>query len=604
MQSNLKEIHMKTLLRVAAAIIASLIFIYISILSLGTNQPIDNQLTLATLIATPQPQVTIIPSADINELPFQDNMDVYKFDDPDSVVVMYVTVRRGNLSDNTDHTWNEVNDFTKWFYSDFNIVEVGKAEAIVQIGDKNGPIPGELGFGEVIPNATIQVRGASSSLSAQKSYKIELRNRAGEWRGQRTIALNKHVWDLTRARNKLSFDLLKEIPNMVSLRTQFVHLFIKDETSTPPSEGFVDYGLFTQVEQPNRRYLRSRLLDGDGQFYKPTFFEFHRYSDQIRLADDPLYDLNAFSSILEIKGSNDHTKLIQMLEDLNNYNLPIEQSFEKYFNAENYFTWLAFNILAGNIDTQSQNFYLYSPKNGEQWFFIPWDYDGSFYRQQRDHFGRSPYEYWEYGISNYWGSVLHNRVLRVDHYRDRLTEKIEELYSYLTPERLENMLNIYKPVVEPFISRMPDLYYFPLSIEEFDLQYSLIPTEIEYNYELYYESLDNPMPFFLGTPRIIPGGISLNWDESYDFDAQDIQYEITISKDWEFRDVVFTTSITNITYVEINMLDSGTYFWRVTATNEDEKTQFPFDYYKDAEGLIHPGMKYLYITPNGEILEE
>ena len=52
----------------------------------------------------------------------------------------------------------------------------------------------------------------------------------GEWRGQRTIALNKHVSDVFRFRNKLAYDLMKDIPQMMSARTQFVHLYVKDTT--------------------------------------------------------------------------------------------------------------------------------------------------------------------------------------------------------------------------------------------------------------------------------------------------------------------------------------------------------------------------------------
>ncbi len=594
---------MRKIISIAFGIFSGLLILYISAISLASQEVIDGNLNIATLIATPVPQITIIPSIDINDLPFQDNLDVYQYDDPDSIVYMYVTVRKGNPSDNTDHTWEEVNDFTNWYFSDMEITEIGKAEAILQIGDEYGPLPGKLGYGEVIPNATIQIRGASSSLYTQKSYKIEMRARAGEWRGQKTIALNKHMLDLSRVRNKLSFDLMKEIPNLISLRTQFVHLFIKDETTDLQSKGFVDFGLFTQIEQPNRRYLRSRLLDGNGQFYKTTFFEFYRYPENIRLADDLQYNEMIFSEILEIKGNKDHKKLIQMLEDVNNFNIPIEQVFEKYFDSDNYFTWMAFNILIGNIDTQSQNFYLYSPQNGEKWYFIPWDYDEVLSRLNRDYFGRYPYEYWEYGLANYWGSVLHNRVLRLDRYRNKLTAKINELNQFLTQEKIESMLSVYRPVVEEYITKMPDIQYFPGNIDDFNMQYSLIPQEIKLNYDLYYDSLETSMPFYLGTPKVVGNRIYLNWDESYDFDAQSVTYNFAISKDWEFLDVIYSDSIVNITSIQIDMLAPGTYFWRVTATNEDGKIQYPFDYYFDAEDGFHPGMKYLYISPEGEILE-
>ena len=52
----------------------------------------------------------------------------------------------------------------------------------------------------------------------------------GEWRGQRTIALNKHVGDVYRFKNKLAYDLMKDIPQMMSARTQFVRLYVKDTT--------------------------------------------------------------------------------------------------------------------------------------------------------------------------------------------------------------------------------------------------------------------------------------------------------------------------------------------------------------------------------------
>ncbi len=595
---------MNRIISIIFAILASILLLLISAISLKSENKVDENINISTLIATPENLTTIVPSQDINDLPFQDNKDIYQLDAPGSLVYMYVTVRKGNSSDNTNHTWKEVNDFTKFYFSNLAHVDVGKAEAIVQFGNEMGPLPGELGYGEVVPNATIQIRGASTSMMPQKSYKIELRDRAGKWRGQQTIALNKHIFDITRVRNKLLFDLMKEIPNMVSLRTQFVHLYVKDETTDVPAEGFVDYGLFTQIEQPNRAFLRNHLLDADGQLYKTTFFEFFRYPEQIRLADDPQYDENAFSSRLEIKGNKDHTKLIQMLDDVNNYNIPIEQTFEKYFNSENYFTWLAFNILVGNVDTQSQNFYLYSPKNSEKWYFIPWDYDTSLERLDREVYGLFPYDYWEFGLANYWGVVLHNRILRVDKYRESLTLKIEELRTFLTPGRIESMLNVYRPVVEPFISRMPDVYYLPGTKQEFDVKFAQMPLEIENNYKLYYESLETPMPFFLGTPKVIDGELYFNWEESYDFKAQNIKYNLVVSKDWEFHEIIFSASIENITSYHIDLQEFGTYFWRVTATNEDGKIQYPFDDYMDAEGKPHPGMKYFYITPDGGILEE
>jgi spore coat protein H len=365
----------------------------------------------------------------------------------------------------------------------------------------------------------------------------------------------------------------------------------------------LDYGLFTQVEQPNRTYLRNHLLDPDGQLYKPNFFEFYRYPENIRLVDDPLYDEEAFVRIIEPKNTLDHSKLINMLEEVNDWSTPIEITFEKNFDADNYFTWLAFNILTGNVDTQSQNYYLYSPKNSEKWYFIPWDYDQAFTRTEREDGFRRVYDPFEEGVSNYWGGVLHNRVLRNDFYRNALDEKINELLLYMTPERIEGMLNEYRTVTDPFVLSMPDIFLLGVTPDEYEhIVTTLIPSEVQRNYELYLDSLDKPMPFYLGTPQKVDDILQFNWDPAYDFDGQDISYEFIVSKDLEFKEIVYDTDLAD-TVISIEMLEPGTYFWRVIATNEDGFSQLPFDTHFNAENDIAPGMKYLYISPDGQILE-
>lgn len=541
---------------------------------------------------------------DINKQPLTDNPDVYQKDDPSSVVTMYLTVRKGNDLENTNHTWQEVNNTIK--YADNRVVQGidTKAEAILQIGDENGPLPGELGYDTPVTNSTVQIRGSSTSQGDLKSYKVELFNSAGSWRGQKTINLNKHIYDLTRVRNKLAFDLLKGIPNMVSLRTQFVHLYVKDETSDPPKQAFEDYGLFTQVEQPNKTFLKSHLLDRYGQLYKAIMFEFYSYPDQLKSADDPQYNKANFETVLEIKGNNDHTKLLKMLDDVNNWAIPINKTFEKYFDADNYFTWMAFNILMGNLDTNSQNFFLYSPQNAEKWYFLPWDYDGSLMRKENEVLQNSPYSQREQGVSNYWGVVLHQRVLTVPEYRQKLDEKMDGLLPLLTPDRINKMLNVYRAATEPFVNRMPDMRYLAGTPAQYDRAYSYIPDEVQTNYALYKQSLESPMPFYLGTPKSSSGSIQFNWAEAYDFNAEDITYHFSVSKNWDFKELVEDVTLTNVNQVTVPQLEPGTYFWRVTATNERGKTQEAFDYYMDSGDVVHNGMKYLYVTSDGKIYEK
>ena len=116
------------------------------------------------------------------------------YDDNNDVTTMYLTVRTGNSADGTDHTWEEVNTYSAYYYNERGIDRY-KVEGLLQVGDENGIKPGNLGYGRVTPNATVQIRGQTSSAYVQKNYKIELKDDMGSWNGQTTIALNKHMAD-------------------------------------------------------------------------------------------------------------------------------------------------------------------------------------------------------------------------------------------------------------------------------------------------------------------------------------------------------------------------------------------------------------------------
>ena len=99
---------------------------------------------------------------------------MYENDDDTSVVTMYLTVSKGNSSENTYHTWKEINSYSVYDYEDMG-VERYQVAGLLQVGDENGPTQGEVGYGESVPNATVQIRGQTSSQNAQKNYKIELK---------------------------------------------------------------------------------------------------------------------------------------------------------------------------------------------------------------------------------------------------------------------------------------------------------------------------------------------------------------------------------------------------------------------------------------------
>lgn len=414
-----------TLVKQIAALTAMLTVL--SCAGCATSSPNDNEQSQSSDSTQTHEQVKKSAEQSIDGAHLRDNESLYKVYDDSGVETMYLTVSRGNSSEGTDHSWSEINQYS---VDDYAAMGVGryKVNGLLQVGDEQGPVSGKLGFGESAPNATVQVRGQSSSKNEQKNYKIELKSGKGKWRGQRTIALNKHMGEGLRFRNKMAYDLIKGIDQMMGLRTQFVHLYVKDETSG--SDSFDDYGLYTQVEQLNKTALQVHGLDKNGQLYKVNYFEFYRDEDVIKLADDPDYDQAKFEEKLEIKGDNDHTKLIAMLNDLNDYSVPMSEILGKYFDTENLAYWMAFQLLTGNIDTQSRNMYLYSPTNSDTFYVLDWDNDGMLMRKEYEIRQRSEGQSWENGVSNYWGNILFRRCLQTKSFRTALGKAVKDEQVY------------------------------------------------------------------------------------------------------------------------------------------------------------------------------
>ena len=533
----------------------------------------------------------------------EDKATLYENDVEDSVVTMYLTVRRGNQADNTDHSWADVNSYSAYDYEAMG-VDRYQVEGLLQVGDENGPVAGELGFGESAPNATVQIRGQTSSKNAQKNYKIRLKDEHGSWRGQQTIALNKHMTDGLRYRNKLAFDLLKEIPQLISLRTQFVHLYVKDQTTDPANERFQDYGLYTQVEQLNKTALRAHGLDRYGQLYKVNSFEFYRHEDTIRLETDPDFDQKAFEKLLEIKVDHDHSKLIRMLEEINDYSVNADQLLADWLDEENIAYWMAFQILMGNTDTQNRNFYIYSPKNVDRFYILPWDFDGTLFYDQYALIGRSENSSWERGISNYWGNILFRRCLQSAHFRHVLDDAIEDLRTHvLTKEHLTSMAERYAAVVKSYVYQQPDIMNAPLTEAQYDTLTENIYRNVEEAYQSYRASLEKPMPFYIGVPE--PDGqgkLRIVWDPAYDFREGTLVYHASIARNSDGTGVVASYDGAWPEWTT-DLLPAGQYFLKVSVRDDAGHTQDAFDYYVTEDGKVY-GTKCFYVNADGTISED
>lgn len=551
--------------------------------------PQDSPAPTAEATATPE------TAQDINTVGMTENKTIYSEDDPQSLVYFYVTVQRGDAGSNTDHTFAQVNSAVR-FAEDSHVDNDILARAVVQVGNADGPQPGMLGYDATESNATIRVRGNSSSVRPQKSYKLELDDEAGLWRGQSNIALNKHNFDATRLRNKLYFDLLRPVEDISSLRTQFVRLYIKDETAGETT--FTDYGLFTQAEVPTKKYLANHGLDSEGYLYKAISFNFEM-SDGLKNFDDPDFDQAAFDKILSCKGRQDNQKLINLVNLIADRSVDINEIVGDYIDRDNYLTWLAYNILMGNNDTTVQNFYLYSPLNSQKWFFIPWDGDNCLHWQEDEVEGLTGnYGSWEHGVANYWGVLLHQRFLKNEANRAELAAKVDELHETINRDTVNALAQQYDQVVRPYALAMPDFYYLGNTAAERDAILAGLGDQVELAYQQFYDSLHELMPFFLYQPVQDGQTVLFRWEDAYDFDNQPITYRLRVAATPDFANpVVDVAGLTSTEYpVPADQLPAGTWYFAVTAETQDGRTAPAMNKIQVSD-VYYPGVDRMEVTP-------
>ena len=309
---------------------------------------------------------------------------------------------------------------------------------------------------------------------------------------------------------------------------------------------------------------------------------------QIKPTSSPSYDEAMFETILTIKGRKEHEKLIAMLNDLNDMKKPIEEVMDTHFDLDNFLTWTAVNILMDNMDTDANNFYLYSPLNSDKWYILPWDYDGA-WELQREEKSIRPYQA---GISNYWGSILHNRFFRTDEHVQLLVDKVEEMREYINEQTIEEQLEKYTPVVKPFLYRAPDIKYLPGRVELYEQELQQLIDTPERAVARFLEDLQKPKPFYMNDVED-DGETTLifSWDISFDLQGDDLFYTAVVAKDPLFTEIIHSEEDLRTNSFQMERPVSGTYYWKVTVRDSEGNEQTSFDMHMDEEGEFYFGIR-------------
>ena len=381
-----------------------------------------------------------------------------------------------------------------------------------------------------ISNVEFSQRGGTTRLAPQKSFKIRLDERDNLWRGERSMLLNKHPFESTRIRNKLAFDLMSQMPHLMSFRTQFVNLWIDD------GEGSEDYGLFTHVEAPGGNYLEKRNIDRDDNLYKVGFF---RFTDDdlrnVRVDDEgkPL-DKDRFETSLEIESGDDHSMLVEMLEAMQDPERSFDSVLDEYFNRNNVLLWMAVNFLMHQTDAVTHNFLLYNPQDSKTFYFLPWDYDGGFVEESEppaDDFSNEALQRrLYYGYARGINSDFHTRYYRLPGIHEKIVEASTVIReNWMTDVQISERALLLESIVEPIVTSSPDIdfntSYSPWSVSAF-------ARHVAGNYEALQTRFGIPMPPELDKVTLFDEDTDewvFGWTPAFDVTGHSISYDLQVS---------------------------------------------------------------------------
>ncbi len=215
---------------------------------------------------------------------------------------------------------------------------------------------------------------------AGHQWKVDLR-----YRGDTTRLFDKKSWkvffpgaDLFQAQEELNLNA--DYPDQTLLRSVVVYDFFARAGLPAPRAGYArlqingqPYGLFSQVEQIDERFLYRLGLNSHGNLYKPYYGGLH-----LEVYDDP--DLRAWwyryhypKKTNRDSGIDDIIAFIELINNTPDAQFPT--AIAQTLDVNGWIDWYAANILIGNFEMLEKDYYLYHDLSRDRWLILPWDVD-------------------------------------------------------------------------------------------------------------------------------------------------------------------------------------------------------------------------------------
>ena len=263
--------------------------------------------------------------------------------------------------------------------------------------------------GQTVRDVGLRYKGNGTFLvaydSRKFSFKIDFNEFQDdvEFRGLTKINLHNNITDPSLLREALSYQLFREAGIHCS-RVGFAKVRLTVVGTTEEKS----LGLYTLVEQVDKRFLKDRYGSAQGLLLKPSTFGVFRYFGADWAKYEAAYVPKTTASAEQQHRVIEFAKLLHQSDDQT-----FRAQLESYLDVDQFLRFLVVNVLLSNLDSflgATQNYYIYLEPQTNRFQFFPWDLDLSFGTFGRDKSSRQQLA--DLSI-DYPGSTKHTLIMRV-----------------------------------------------------------------------------------------------------------------------------------------------------------------------------------------------
>jgi spore coat protein H len=218
-------------------------------------------------------------------------------------------------------------------------------------------------------NSSFTRSSINAPLLANFKLKIDLHGTKGTWDGEKTFNLQSGVVDGSRMRDAAAYWIFR-MSGVPAPRTTYAEVFF----NVPGVYQDTSAGLFTIIEDVNKKFLERVLPKGDGLLMKPEQLGggIHRLGDswaQYAVKLRPDRDATPY----------EQRRVMEFSELCSQTDVALFRSkVGTYLDVDEFLRFIAVNSFIGNWDSYlggGHNFYLYLDPSDDKFRFIPWDQD-------------------------------------------------------------------------------------------------------------------------------------------------------------------------------------------------------------------------------------